>query len=210
VEEGADAARDTPTDARPDGGGETTNPPGVQISLVPALSRGAAVRFAITFAVLCGVLLGLYYFPYSEGGRVRPVLDGFLHRYAASAGVVLRWFEPHVQVIGQDIIGRYSLRIVKTCDAMDVTILLTSAIVAWPGPWKRRLVGAAAGIALLFVVNVLRICTLYWIGSAFPSLFEVAHLDLWPALILIVSIGFFAIVAAGGREVRTEGSREPA
>jgi hypothetical protein len=132
VETGADAARDTPTDARPSDGGETTNPPGVQISLVPALSRGAAVRFAITFALLCGVLLGLYYFPYSEGGRIRPVLDGFLHRYAASAGLVLRWFEPRVQVIGQDIIGRYSLRIVKTCDAMDVTILLMSAIVAWP------------------------------------------------------------------------------
>jgi exosortase/archaeosortase family protein len=178
--------------------------------LRPTLSRGPAVRFALAFALLSGVLLGLYYFPYSEQGPIRPWLDGFLHRYAASAGFVIGWFEPHIHVMGQDIIGRYSLHIVKTCDAMDVTILLTSAIVAWPNPWKRRLLCAALGIALLFVLNVLRICSLYWIGLAFPSFFEVAHLDVWPALILLVSIGFFAAVALWGRTLTTESPREPA
>jgi exosortase/archaeosortase family protein len=172
--------------------------------------RGPAIRFGITFALLSAVLLGFYYFPYSERGSIRPWLDGFLHHYAASAGFVLRWFEPHIHVTGQDIVGRYSLHIVKTCDAMDVTILLTSAIVAWPSPWKRRVVGAALGIALLFVLNVLRICSLYWIGIAFPSFFEVAHLDVWPALILLVTIGFFGAVAFWGRRFTSESPREPA
>jgi exosortase/archaeosortase family protein len=191
---------------------EEADPPNAeqkQAPWLPVLSRGPAVRFAVTFGLLSAVLLGFYYFPYSDESPVKPWLDGFLHQYAVSAGLVLRVFEPQIRVIDQNIVGRYSLHIVKTCDAMDVTILLTSAIIAWPGSWKRRAVGAAAAVLLLYVLNVLRICSLYWIGIAFPSFFEAAHVDLWPALILLVSVGFFFVVTSWGPKISTESPREP-
>ena len=154
------------------------------------------------------ILLGCYYFPYSETGPIRPWLDAFLQGYAASAGFVIRQFDPSVRVVDQDIIGRYSLRIVKTCDAMDVTILLTSAIVAWPGRWRDRGLGAAAAIAVLFAINVLRICSLYWIGIHFPSLFEVAHVDVWPAIVLVLSVAVFLAVAMRARASDGEAAPE--
>lgn len=162
----------------------------------PRLPRASAARFALAFGLTSAILLGFYYFPYPEQSPVRAWIDGFLHRYAASAGVVLKFFDPQLTVVGQDIVGRYSLRIVKTCDAMDVTILLISAILAWPSPWKRRIAASLASALALYVLNVVRICSLYFIGLHFPSFFEFAHLDVWPALILVLAVGAFLRITA--------------
>lgn len=122
-------------------------------------------------------------------------MDAYLHDYASAAGTVLRWFDSSVQVRGQDIIGRYSLRIVRTCDAMDVKILYVSAVLAWPARWGRRVAAVIVGVAALFVVNVLRICALYFIGVYAPSYFTLAHHELLPVLILIVAVGAFVLFA---------------
>jgi exosortase/archaeosortase family protein len=160
----------------------------------------ARVRFVVSFLTLASLLLGAYYFPYGAGG-VAHALEGFLHFYASVAGGVLGLFEPGLQVHGQEILGRYSLRIVKTCDAMDVTILLSSAILAWPAPWKRRLRALALAIPLVTALNVLRICSLYYVGIYLPSYFEVAHVEIWPAVILAVVVGGFVLFV---RERSTE------
>ena|SRR5579863_10036914 len=153
-----------------------------------ALSQ-PGVRFAGRFAGLSGLLLGLYYFPHAGGAEEG--IDRFLCFYARVAGAVLRLFEPGLVVEGRTIIGRFSLQIAKTCDAMDVTILLASAIVAWPTRWRRRIAAALAGCALVFVTNVVRICSLYYVGVHALSSFDFIHLELWPALILLIAVGFF-------------------
>jgi exosortase/archaeosortase family protein len=155
----------------------------------------ASFRFVLVFAVLATTLLGFYYFPYAAGGRVRSWLDAYLHDYAAASGFVLRWFEPHVTVQGPLITGRFSLRIVRTCDAMDVKILFLSAVFAWPARWATRLTVALGGVFVIFLVNVLRICSLYYIGVYWPGWFEFAHLELWPAIILLVAVGMFICLA---------------
>jgi exosortase/archaeosortase family protein len=173
--------------------------------LVHALGKGSRFRFVLLFGSLSTTLLGLYYFPYPEGSAVKSWLDAFLRAYAASAGFVLHWFDPRITVVGQDIIGGYSLRIVKTCDAMDVNILLASAIFALPAPLKRRIAFAMVGIVAMYVINVIRICTLYGIGVRFPSFFEAAHLDVWPAVILLFAIGFFWTTSEWGQNASATG-----
>jgi exosortase/archaeosortase family protein len=166
---------------------------------VPAEARSADVRrdrraqlgFVLKFVLTAGVLLTAYYFPYPPEGCAKAFINEFLHVYAASAAIILRPFDPTVRVVGQEIMGAFSMRIVQTCDAMDVTILLGSAIVSWRGPIGRRLLAALFGALALGVLNVARICSLYWIGVVRPSLFEAAHLDVWPAVILIVAVAFF-------------------
>lgn len=153
----------------------------------------AQLGFVLRFAPTASVLLAAYYFPYAQGGAARAFINGFLHAYAATAGVVLRAFDPSVRVAGQEIVGSFAMRIVQTCDAMDVTILLVSAIVSWSAPIGRRLVAALVGVLALAFLNLLRICSLYLIGMTRPSLFEAAHLDVWPAVILVVTVGLFLL-----------------
>ncbi len=154
-----------------------------------------SIRFVVVFGLLAVTLLGLYYFPYPEGSTVQRWLDAYLRGYAAVSGAILRCFEPTLLVQGQSLIGRFSLRIVKTCDAMDVQILFASAVLAWPGPWLRRLVAAVLGAAVILVANVLRICSLYFVGVYMPDWFEFAHVELWPAILLVLATGMFVLLA---------------
>ena len=155
--------------------------------------RARGWQFGVSFALTATALLGLYYFPYPRGSVMQRVLAGYLHHYAWVSGSLLRLLEPNIIVSGQDILGRYSVRIVKTCDGMDVNILLFSAIMAWPCVVRRRVAAAAIGVAVLFVVNTSRICSLYLIGVYAPASFELVHLELWPVLILIVAVIFFLL-----------------
>ena len=163
------------------------------------MSGGTPWRFVVVFGVTSAVLLAAYYFPYSTGSTMRSVLDAYLKGYATVAGAILRPFEPNLVVSGQDIIGRYSIRIVKTCDGMDVYILFVSAIMAWPCALRRRLMGAAVGLALLVVTNTARICSLYYVGVYAPSSFEFVHIELWPVVILLLAVTLFLLFIAHSR-----------
>ena len=153
--------------------------------------RRARLRFALIFAATGGALLTLYSFPYAEHGVREDWFARYLALYARLAGLVLRVFDSGVRVVGNDIVGRVSLTVAKNCDAMDVTLLFAAAVVAFPAPWRRRLVGIAAGVAALTVVNVLRIASLYFVDLRWPSAFETIHAEVWPLAIVVLAASAF-------------------
>jgi exosortase/archaeosortase family protein len=152
----------------------------------------ARVRFALIFASVAAVLLGIYSFPYAEHGFREDLFGWYLAAYARAAGAVIHLTDPAVKVAGPQIIGRTSLVIAKNCDAMDVNLLLIAAMVAFPARWSRRLIGIAAGVALLSVVNVLRIVTLYHLNARAPAAFDFMHGEVWPFAMVALAVGVFA------------------
>jgi exosortase/archaeosortase family protein len=153
------------------------------------------LRFALVFAVVGGCLLTLYSFPYAEHGVREDWFVSYLSVYARVAGFVLRFIDRSVHVVGVDIVGRVSLTVAKNCDAMDVNILFASAIVAFPAPWSRRLLGIGAGLALLVAINILRIVSLYFVDVHWPAAFEFLHAEIWPfAIVALAVVGFLSWV----------------
>jgi len=66
-------------------------------------------------------------------------LEAYLSWYARIVGSVISAIDSHVVVSGNRIVGpMFSIRIVQTCDAMEVTILLVAALAAFPMPWLVR------------------------------------------------------------------------
>ena len=175
---------------------EASSTPKMSLLRMPLVGGSQSLKFVSVFALTSAVLLAIYYFPYVEGTVMRAWISCYLHAYAAVAGTVLHWFDASVHVDGQDIVGRYSLRIVRTCDAMDVKILFVSAVMAWPAPWRRKAVAAIVGATMLFIVNVARICALYYVGICVPAFFKMAHHELLPALVLVVAVGAFILFTA--------------
>jgi exosortase/archaeosortase family protein len=159
---------------------------------VRAGNRRAQLRFALTFVLAAGALFSLYAFPYAERGRVQRWFGVYLAGYARLAGHVLGLFDSQVRVVGNVIAGRGSLAIVKTCDAMEANLLFFAAVLAVPARWSRKAVAAVLGTALLVAVNVARICSLYFVGIYFPGAFEFIHIEVWPALLIIVATAEFA------------------
>jgi exosortase/archaeosortase family protein len=153
--------------------------------------RRARLRFAGVFIVVGGALLTLYSFPYAEHGVSETLFTRYLALYAQLAGLVLRVFDSGVRVVGNDLVGQVSLTVAKNCDAMDVSLLFTAAVIAFPARWSRRLTGIAVGVLSLTIVNVLRIASLYYVDLRWPSAFEAIHAEVWPLAIVAVAAGAF-------------------
>jgi len=163
------------------------------------------VRFVVVFLAISVFLFSVYSFPYSEGSWARHWSDAYLRAYAHLAGWVLSIFERGIVLSGQNIVGRYSLRIIRGCDAVDAQILLVAAVLASPlHSWRWRIGGAIAGALLVLVANVARICSLYYIGLFLPSYFDLFHHEVWPLVLIAFAGGVFVLwsrMAQGHGEV---------
>jgi exosortase/archaeosortase family protein len=144
--------------------------------------------FGAKFGALVLLLYGVLAIPFSEG-----ILYRYLEANAWMSNLILDALgqRTHVtEVTIQSLVFAIAIR--RGCDAVEPTWLLCAAILAFPGPWRHKLAGMFAGIVVLQLLNLVRIVTLYWIGSHFPAFFASAHLEIWPAVFIIVAILLFA------------------
>lgn len=148
-------------------------------------------RFLIAFLGCSGVLSLAYAFPYAHDSAVHSGFESYLAGYARAAGSLLALFDPNVHVAGATIFGRFSMQIVRDCDAMEINILFASAVIAFPAKWSQRALGVVLGVLLLAAANLIRIASLYWIGVIAPTAFESAHRDVFPLLLIGVAVLLF-------------------
>jgi exosortase/archaeosortase family protein len=160
-----------------------------------ATGRREQLRFAVVFSVLAVAVSFAYYFPYTAGGFVDAWMSSYLRAYVRCAGAVLSRLDSSVFVSGFDVHGRFPLRVTRDCDGMQVNILFASAVLAFPASWPRRLFGLTVGCALLVVLNLVRLCTLYFIGVYCPGVFDFAHRELWPLLLVAAALTAFVVWA---------------
>jgi exosortase/archaeosortase family protein len=147
--------------------------------------RDEQKRFVVAFTVLAASLLAFYYFPRSSDDTVERWTAAYLGLYTRVASSLIGVLDSHVAAHGNLVTGRFSMQIVKSCDAMEANILFTAAILAVSAPWRRKAVAFLVGLCALVAFNLVRLFALYWVGVIFPSAFEFLHLDVWPLLMMI-------------------------
>lgn len=77
----------------------------------------------------------------------------------------------------------YSVNVVEGCNAVSVIILFISFIIAFAKDFKKTFLFLLAGIALIYVVNIIRISLLTIALYKFPEYQELLHGVLFPAVI---------------------------
>jgi exosortase H (IPTLxxWG-CTERM-specific) len=87
----------------------------------------------------------------------------------------------------------FALEIRQGCDAAEATALFVAATLAFAAPWRARAGALLAGVAMIFVLNVARVASLFLIGRYAEAWFHTAHVDLWPAMILIDAVGLWVL-----------------
>ena len=142
------------------------------------------VRFFLGFLVLQALLFGTELTPWAQRWFVVPWTDTLA---VISAGIV-KVFDPGVLAEGkvlQSGSNGFAVSIEAGCNGVEATIVLVAAILAFPAPWKRKLVGLAIGIVAVQGLNVIRVISLFYLGQWSFDAFDFAHQYVWQALIML-------------------------
>jgi exosortase H (IPTLxxWG-CTERM-specific) len=156
-------------------------------------------RSSIRALVLFVIALAAMETAYALSDETLPIValtDGT----ARIVAMILGLFGEAVRLDGTVIYSPvFNIRIAAECTAITPTIVLTAAVLAFPARWSERARGLLIGSGSLFVVNLVRIVSLYYIGAANRDLVDFAHLVVWQGALVVLAIGVWVWWANGVR-----------
>ncbi len=150
------------------------------------------VRFLVLFLVLLAVLFGLELTPWGQEYFVMPWTNGLAHFCAQLVALVDDSAVANGKIL-RSTANNFAVSIEAGCNGIEATIILLAAVLAFPSTIKQKLWGLAIGFVAIQALNVVRIVSLFYIGQWNMTVFEWAHLHIWPALIILDALIFFMI-----------------
>ncbi len=142
------------------------------------------LRFFVTFLLLQAILFGLELTPWAQEYFVVP----WTNTLARISTWLVTVFDPNVMAIGKimrSTTNGFAVSIEAGCNGVEATIVLLAAILAFPAPWRSKLIGLAVGVVAVQGLNVVRVISLFYLGQWDREWFEWAHLYIWQALIML-------------------------
>jgi exosortase H (IPTLxxWG-CTERM-specific) len=142
------------------------------------------IRFFVVFLLWLAAMFGFELTPWGQAWLVEPWTSA-LARFSA---MLVTLFDPGVAAIGKVLRSTsngFAVSIEAGCNGVEATIVLIAAMLAFPAPWKHKLVGLGAGIVAVQGLNVIRVISLFYLGQWNREVFEWAHLYVWQALIML-------------------------
>ncbi|HEY6939938.1 exosortase H [Dokdonella sp.] len=150
------------------------------------------LRFLLLFAAILGVLF--------VAELVQPVEQHVILPFTAAVAKVSVWlvglFDSHVIAYGkvlQSTRNGFAISIERGCNGVEAVIILVSAMLAFPAPWKHRFVGIGIGFVAIQLLNLVRIISLFYLGQWNRVWFDWFHLYLWQALIVLDALVVFLV-----------------
>ncbi len=140
-------------------------------------------RFACLFRA---ILLGLFAFELTPPGQA--IVQPWTELVARASTAVIRAFDGNAQALGKMVYSAktgFAMTIEAGCNGVEAMLVLLAGIIAWPAPWKHKLVGLAIGAVAIQALNLVRIVSLFYLGQWDLSWFQWAHLYAWQALIML-------------------------
>jgi exosortase/archaeosortase family protein len=153
-------------------------------------------RFALRYAAISSVLFTFYCFPYEQMGISERPFVTYLNLYARLVGSTLSVLGESVVVSDSHIHGRFPLQMVRNCDAIEVMILFSGAVLAIDASWVRRSVALLAGLLAIVAMNVARIVGLFYVGVHAQDAFATMHEEVFP-LVLVACAACLLVVVLG-------------
>lgn len=141
-------------------------------------------RFGILFFVLTAALFAAELTRPAQALFVVPWTEDLAH---VSAWLVTS-FDPQVVSYGttlQSTRNGFAVSIQAGCNGVEASLILVAAMLAFPAPWKNRLIGIAIGLFAVQLLNLVRVVSLFYLGQWSLQAFQWAHLYVWQALIML-------------------------
>ena len=161
--------------------------------------RSTAFRSWLILAASLGLALSIYY-----GFLASSLVDRVAEWTAQWTSHSLNLLGTTTQVNGTILSsGSFAVNIVAECTAVGPLVLFIGAVFAYPASLKARAIGVMAGLVALTLINLVRIISLFLLGSAYPQYLEIAHLLVWQTAIILFAIVLWLLwverIAGGAR-----------
>jgi exosortase/archaeosortase family protein len=119
-------------------------------------------------------------------------MAGVQRLFAAITSGVLGLFGHATVTQGNAVLSdSFGLSVVTACTGLFVTVLFVVAVLLFPTTWRARSIGSLIGVAGLFVVNVIRLVTVYYVGVTWPNALETVHQLVWQSLVIVIAVGLW-------------------
>ena len=173
--------------------------------------RRQPVRFAVIFLLIVAVVFGAH-------RLVEPTR--FMKRYveiiAASVGLVLRLTRFKTVVMGSLVrFHTFSMKIIPECTGAEAMAIFCASVIAFPATVKEKLLAVGIGLPMLYVVNVMRLVCLGFIGAFVESrdVFNFAHIYVWQTVFILFVVSIWLVwierVVKRGKTERVDKASDP-
>jgi exosortase H (IPTLxxWG-CTERM-specific) len=170
------------------------------VRLLSFWKNRAVLRTWVGFIVLYAVLMAVLFI------WAAPLVNRQMAIFTARTTAWTLWLlGAQAQSAGTAVISPlFSFDVITECTAVFPMIIFVAAVLAYPAPWRRKLLGLAAGIPILIAINLVRLVSLFYVGYLYPKLFSTAHLVVWQSLMVFFTVLLWLFWAA-----RSVGTHEP-
>lgn len=135
---------------------------------------------------------------------------GWVQRaFAVATSAVLRAFGCATVAQGTTVVSaQFGISVVTACTGLFATGLYLIAVLLFPASWRARLSGCIVGVCVLFVVNVVRLVSLYYVGVHWPSVLDAVHQVVWQSLVIAIVVAMWLLWAGrASRQPERRGAR---
>jgi exosortase H (IPTLxxWG-CTERM-specific) len=125
---------------------------------------------------------------------MQPVVIGFSRALVTASGALIHLCGGRAQIAGtvlRDPVTGAGIEMKDGCNGLYVTLLLCSALAAFPASWAQRAKGLLIGIAAIQSLNLVRFISLYYLCLYNQAWFDFAHEYLWESLIMLDALAVF-------------------
>jgi exosortase H (IPTLxxWG-CTERM-specific) len=138
--------------------------------------------FTVTSIVLIlGGAVALY-FPLFGSAFIQSISE----LTAESSAFTLNLFGANVRTSGAIVASdRFAYNIVAECTAIGPLILYVGAVLAFPTQMRSKLIGAGLGLFFIGGLNVVRLVSLFYIGTYAPEQLDLFHLLIWQGVMIL-------------------------
>lgn len=150
------------------------------------------LRFIVLFLVYLIVLFTLELLQPVDQHVILP----FTAAIAKISVGIVGLFDSHAIAFGkvlESTTNHFAISIERGCNGVEAVIILVAAMLAFPAPWKHRMIGIGLGFVAIQALNLVRIISLFYLGQWNRTWFDWFHLYLWQALIVLDALVAFLI-----------------
>jgi exosortase H (IPTLxxWG-CTERM-specific) len=148
------------------------------------------IRFVVvTLVSLVGLFMLL---------NLRAVERSFVTPYtifvAETSRIVLRLLGVEASGVGTVVSSpQFSVNILNVCNGLEVTAIFFATVLGFPATWKNKLIGLAIGYPVIYLINLVRIIVLFFLGFKQPDIFETVHYYYAQAFVILATVGVWLI-----------------